>query len=241
MKLSILSLLVFFNTGLLLAQIKNISLYISQSPFWMAQIEQVDITPQRSFEMIPKIGNQVIIFGPADNYEEKFNNLLIFYKNVQSKVGWNKYSTLNVSYKNQVIAVKRDASEIKMDSLKVIQLMKLLVANAQREANDSAHNIQLVQPKDDNNVPVAQPQDDKMAGAETLFDRSDTAAKKVVITPATVIAKPSLPANIPNNKNILKSQPPSSKSHTIEKPIIKKPADVPNKQPKAVMQPKNDY
>lgn len=85
----------------LLAEIKNISLYILQSPFWMAQIEQVDITPQKSFEMIPKIGNQVIVFGSSENYEEKFHNLFTFYKNVQSKVGWSKYSTLNVSYKTR--------------------------------------------------------------------------------------------------------------------------------------------
>jgi len=225
----------------LLTEIKNISLCILQSPFWMAQIEQVDITPQGSFEMIPKIGNQVIVFGSAENYEEKFNNLFIFYKNVQSRVGWNKYSTLNVSYKNQVIAVKRNAEEIKMDSLRTIQLMKILVANAQKEANDSANNIQLVQPKDDNGVPFAQPQDDKLSGTETLFYRNDTASKKVPVTSNPAVAKSSLPIDISNNKNILNSKPPNTKSHTIEKPIFKKPEDVSNKQPKAVMQPKNDY
>ena len=133
----------------LLIEIKNIGTYISQDPFWMAQIEQVDITPDGSFEMIPKIGNQVIIFGSADNCEEKFNNLLVFYKNVQSKVGWNKYAAINVSYKDQVVAVKRGAGDIKLDSLKTIQLIKILVANAQKQANDSSNNIQLVQPKED--------------------------------------------------------------------------------------------
>ena len=218
----------------LLAEIKNISIYISQSPFWMAQIEQVDITPERSFEMVPKIGNQLIVFGSADNYEEKFTNLLIFYKNVQSKVGWNKYSSLNVSYKNQVIAVKRDAKEIKMDSLKAIQIMKLLVANAQKQANDSISNIQLVQPKDDNSVPFAQPQDDKTSGGETIVNLNDTSP-------------------VSNDRNILKSQPPNNRSNSIEKsnpiftkktvtkPIIKKPAGMPTRQPKAIMQPKNDY
>jgi len=238
----------------LLAQIKNISLYISQSPFWMAQIEQVDINPNRSFEMIPKIGNQIIVFGSGENYEDKFNNLLIFYKNVQSKVGWNKYSTLNVSYKNQVIGLKRDAKEIKMDSLRAIQVMKLLVANAQRQANDSSNNIQLVQPKDDNNTPFAHPQDDKLSGAETITNLNDSAAKQNPVITAPVVIKPSFPiATISNNKNVSKSQFPNNKTNSnekpnpifikkpITKPIIKKPADVPNKQPKAVMQPKNDY
>jgi hypothetical protein len=220
----------------------------------MAQIEQVDITPERSFEMIPKIGNQVIVFGSAENYAEKFSNLFTFYKNVQSKIGWSKYSVLNVSYKDQVIAVKRDAKEIKMDSLKAIQIMKLLVANAQKQANDSVNNIQLVQPKDDNSVPFAQPQDDKTFGAEALASPNDTDATNVTVTPAPVTLKSSLPGNTTSGaKTILTAQPPGNKSHSSEKPnpifikraqknlTIKKPADVIGKQPKAIMNPKNDY
>lgn len=139
----------------LLNDIKNIGTYILQDAFWMAQIDQIDITPQYTFEMVPKVGNQLIIFGSAENYEEKFTNLLVFYKNVQSKVGWNKYSKINVSYEGQVVAVKRGADEIKLDSLKTIQLIKMLMANAQKQANDSSNNVQLVQPKDDNVIPFA--------------------------------------------------------------------------------------
>ena len=75
---------------------------------------------------------------------------------MQSKVGWNKYSKINVSYKDQVVAVKRGAGDIKLDSLRTIQIMKQLVANAQKHANDSVNNIQLVQPKDDNTIPFSQ-------------------------------------------------------------------------------------
>ena len=59
---------------------------LRHDPFWMAQIDQVDITPTDTFELIPKLGNQVIRFGNADNYEEKFNKLLAFYKQVQTKI-----------------------------------------------------------------------------------------------------------------------------------------------------------
>jgi cell division protein FtsQ len=235
----------------LLTEIKNISLYISAHPFWMAQIEQVDITPERSFEMIPKIGNQVIVFGSTDNYEEKFDNLLIFYKNVQSKVGWNKYSKINVSYKNEVIAVKRDAAEVKMDSLKTIQLMKLLVANAQKDVNDSTGSIQLVQPKDDNTIPFARSSVDKAFGNQ-LFNHDDSISKYDSKAASPAIPKTSASAGAAYN-DILEPQPPSNESHSSEKPIsvhlkkqklkpiIKKPEVVPEKQPKAVMPPKNDY
>ncbi len=233
----------------LLNDIKNISLYISTNPFWMAQIEQVNITTERTFEMVPKIGNQLIIFGTADNYAEKFNNLLVFYKNVQSRVGWNKYSTLNVAYKNQVVAVKRGANDIKTDSLKSIQLMKQLIARAIKEANDSASNIQLIQPKDDNSVPFAQPQDDKFSEEKVISN-----LPVMPLKPTDDEHKP-LPQAINSLKinNNLKTQPPKSKPDFFEKsnsvllkkqlksPDTKKIKSEPKAQPKAVMQPKNEY
>jgi cell division protein FtsQ len=137
----------------LLSGIRTLGEYIANDPFWMAQIEQVDITPARTFEMIPKIGQQVILFGDGDNCVDKFKNLLLFYRQVESKTGWNKYSKINVQYSGQVIAEKRGEQEIKMDSLRTIQLMKLLVADALKQASDTLHTIQLVQPPEENNIP----------------------------------------------------------------------------------------
>ena len=246
----------------LLIDVKNISEYILKDSFWMAQIEQVDITPQRSFEMIPKIGNQVIIFGPVENYKEKFNNLLIFYKNVLSKVGWNKYAKVNLTYKGQVIGIRRGAEDIKMDSLKTIQLMKTLVANALKQSIDSADNIQLVQPKDDNSVPVSYTHDDKLFGKlSTANEVADRTSAKAMVTnnpakPSAVVAIPSFPTNTNSNKinNGIKTQHPARGYNSNEKPksgpvkkrvatktVIKNSAEKPKQKPKAVMQQKNDY
>ena len=128
----------------LLQEIKVMSKYISTHPFWMAQIDQVDITPSNTFELVPKLGNQIIRFGSADFYEEKFNNLLAFYKKVQTRVSWNRYSVVDVQFRNQVVGVKRDAQEIKSDSLRAIQIMKNIIADAEKKSvNDST--IQLEQ------------------------------------------------------------------------------------------------
>lgn len=233
----------------LLADIKDISVYISRDPFWMAQIEQIDITPNHSFEMIPKIGNQVIVFGSADNFKEKFNNLLIFYKNVQSKVGWNKYSAINVTYKDQVVAVKRGAQDIKLDSLKTIELIKLLVANAQKQVNDSG-NIQLVQPKEDNML-SPKPRDESFTEGDELLE--DTVHTKQVINQPEINGPVSKSPVSPAMNNISHKQSLNEKltsnerpnlvpvKKVITKPVIKKPPAQPVRQPKAVMQPKNDY
>ena len=138
--------------SLLLNNIKKLSLYILADSFWMAQIDQVDITKDNTFEMIPKIGNQLILFGNADNYQEKFHYLFLFYKNVLSKVGWNKYSTISVEYRGQIISVKRGVNEVKMDSLKTADIMNSILLKAQMQISDTT-SIQLSQ-KDDNTQQV---------------------------------------------------------------------------------------
>lgn len=168
--------------SILLRDVKNISSYILKDPFWMAQIDQIDITPERTFEMIPKVGNQTIIFGNADNYELKFNNLLIFYKQVATKVGWNTYSKINVQYKGQVVAVKRGTEDIIQDLLRTKQIMESIAATAQRLASDSIKNIQLDQQQDDNIIPVA-PWLDNIPDEQPLT----VTPKPVVTTPVTTI------------------------------------------------------
>jgi cell division protein FtsQ len=66
----------------LIKDIRILGGFIEANPFWMAQIDQVDISANRTFDLIPKLGNQIIHFGNAENYQEKFNNLLCFYKQV---------------------------------------------------------------------------------------------------------------------------------------------------------------
>lgn len=126
----------------LLAAIKDISLAIQKDSFRMALIDQVDITPAREFEMIPKIGNQLIVFGNGSDAEEKLSKLQLFYKEVMVKAGWNNYSVINVQYKNQVVAKKRGAEDIAADSLRTLQIMQSIAERAKQQANDSLQIIQ---------------------------------------------------------------------------------------------------
>jgi cell division protein FtsQ len=240
----------------LLNDVKDLGDFILHDPFWMAQIDQVNITSGGTFELIPKVGNQLIVFGTAENCKEKFDHLLLFYKKVESKVGWNKYSQINVSFKGQIIGVKRGAEEIKMDSLRTIQLMKTLAANAQSQATDSASNIQLVQPLDDNSVPVAASGDETFPEEQSPLPapHENESIKPKTNTPIISTHVPEKPFWQPVVKSstpvLKKVKPPVFKS--IEKPnpylhkppaklITKKPADKPKGKPKAVMPPPNDY
>lgn len=134
----------------LLKDIKAISLEIQKDSFRMAMIEQVDITPQRTFEMMPKLGNQLIVFGDASAADEKFSKLELFYKKIMTKAGWNYYSIINLQYKNQVVAKRRGAEDFSADSLRTLQAMQMIAANAEKQASDSLQTI--MQDNDRNTV-----------------------------------------------------------------------------------------
>jgi len=91
----------------LIREVKDISLFLLNDPFWMAQISQIDITPSKEFEMVPTVGNHIIEFGDGTDYETKFKKLFIFYRQVLSKTGMDKYERLKIQYNNEVIGVKK--------------------------------------------------------------------------------------------------------------------------------------
>ncbi len=92
-------------------QVKELGRFILKNDFWMAQIDQVNIN-NYEFELVPKLGNHVILLGDATNMEAKFNRLLLFYKKVMAKTGWNFYSALDVRYDKQLVAVRRDSASL---------------------------------------------------------------------------------------------------------------------------------
>lgn len=87
-----------------LSGIYHLAKYVDTSEFWKAQIEQINIGDD--IELIPKVGNHVIVFGDTSDVHEKFNKLKIFYREGLNKIGWNKYSVINLNFRNQVVCKK---------------------------------------------------------------------------------------------------------------------------------------
>jgi len=110
----------------LLNDVKQVVRFVSADPFWNAQIGQIDITPDRKFEMIPVIGDHIIKIGGAENIEEKMSRLMLFYKQVMSKTGFNKYSVVDVQYEGQIIGVNKGAASA-VDSIQLKKNIKELL------------------------------------------------------------------------------------------------------------------
>ena len=84
-----------------------LSSFINSDSFLKAQIVQIYVKENGDLELIPRVGNQEILFGKAENIKEKFDKLMIFYKQGLSKTGWNGYKRINLKYNNQVVCTKK--------------------------------------------------------------------------------------------------------------------------------------
>lgn len=235
----------------LLFDIKKISIAIQTDSFLMAMIDQVDITNSRVFEIVPKIGNQQIIFGDASDINEKFAKLKLFYKKVMVNAGWNKYSVIDLQYKEQVVAKIAGKADIAKDSVRTLQLMENMAKYAAMAASDS--------------VRIAAPGNDNLGVDNSLIDQSVEreeesnsdnyeASKAATFTnekPVKVINEPK-----PTTEKIVVAPKKESKIVAKEKPVVKK--EEPKKEtkaavkketpkvkeqpkPKAVMPKNNDY
>lgn len=202
--------------SLLIKDIAVISKIVQKNPFWMAMIEQVDITQQRTFELVPKIGNSLINFGDAANAAEKLDRLLLFYKQVLVKCGWDYYSSISVQFANQVVAKRKGAEDKTADSLRTLQMMQMIAWNAEHLANDSAQTIVLDNEKNTTNVSLIQQSIER-------DDNAESAGGLETIKPQGI------PVIVPVLKNPLpvKNKPvtgiPTAVKHTTGKPLAPKP------------------
>jgi cell division protein FtsQ len=81
--------------------------YINRDDFWSAQIDQIYVDSNDEIDLIPRVGNHTIHLGSAGDFEGKLKILSEFYDKVLPEVGWNKYSVINLAYKNQIVCRRR--------------------------------------------------------------------------------------------------------------------------------------
>lgn len=120
----------------LLASLKELAMFIQADDFWKAQVAQVDITPD-GFEMIPTVGSHVVKLGKYGDWQQKFDRLFSFYKQVWTKVGFEKYEKLDVQFDGQVVATLKGSRSAIVDSAKVRKAYENLLAEAKRSAEYS--------------------------------------------------------------------------------------------------------
>lgn len=80
---------------------------LREDPFFDALFDQVYVSNQREYTLVPKVGDQKVILGPYENIDEKLRNLKVFYQEAVAYEGWQKYRTINLKYRGQVVCKRR--------------------------------------------------------------------------------------------------------------------------------------
>ncbi|MDR0768994.1 MAG: hypothetical protein LBE71_03715 [Dysgonamonadaceae bacterium] len=91
-------------------QLYDFACYLQKDKFWDSQIAQIYISYDQDVVLTPIVGNHRIVLGKIENYKENLSKLRAFYDKGLSKIGWNRYSTINLKYKNQVVCTLTDAA-----------------------------------------------------------------------------------------------------------------------------------
>ncbi|HPW89823.1 MAG TPA: cell division protein FtsQ [Paludibacteraceae bacterium] len=79
---------------------------LQDDDFWSSQITQIHVYPNFDVELTPRVGSHIIYLGSVNNAQRKLDKLLTFYKKGLPRLGWNRYTHIDLRYRDQVVCVK---------------------------------------------------------------------------------------------------------------------------------------
>lgn len=88
-------------------EIYKIASLIERDNILRNQIDQIYFSKKDKFQLIPKVGDYVILLGETDRLEERLRKLHYLYKEGFTKYGWNNYSLVNLKFDNQVVCTRK--------------------------------------------------------------------------------------------------------------------------------------
>lgn len=95
--------------------------YINSSELWSRQVEQVNVLPDKTVEIVPRVGDHIVNIGalPTDGNPRKrkekvegflknqLSRLETFYREGLKYAGWTKYDYISLEYINQIVCRRR--------------------------------------------------------------------------------------------------------------------------------------
>ncbi|MGC4037294.1 MAG: hypothetical protein QM764_15145 [Chitinophagaceae bacterium] len=128
----------------LLGDMKTVAKFVAADSFWSAQVSEIDITPEKNFEITPVVGNNILRIGDAVNLEQKFHRLYLFYDRVLSKSGFDKYKVIDAQFDGQIVAMRKGEKMNAVDTAKLKLNVQRLIRQSLETRNDTmvtARNI----------------------------------------------------------------------------------------------------
>lgn len=81
--------------------------YVESDSLLHSLVTMYCVPDSNNIIIVPQISGHVINMGNATGFENKFAKLLLFYREVMPKRGWNTFDTISVKWDHQVVATRR--------------------------------------------------------------------------------------------------------------------------------------
>lgn len=91
-----------------LASLWAVASFLHDNPKYGDIFDQAHVSAGGDIVLVPKLGDFSVIVGDTACLKEKFENLWAFLDQGISQTGWDIYSTVNLKYRGQVVATKRE-------------------------------------------------------------------------------------------------------------------------------------
>jgi len=77
--------------------------WLEDDSFWRDQVVQINVVTPQQIELIPRVGDGVILLGSLDGYKGKLKKLKSLYQDGFAKFGWKEYNEIDLRYRGQVV------------------------------------------------------------------------------------------------------------------------------------------
>jgi len=163
--------------SLILNDIVHFTQAVATDSFFMAQTAQVNIADNGDFELIPSVGDHLVLIGSVEKIEDKLNRLYTFYKKVWVQSGLNAYQVIDCRFDNQIIALKKGMQPIQFSANDLPTVDSTMAINVKLDT--TAPKI----------APVTSP---KIAPAASVKISTKQPSKILVKAPSKTAVKPTL-------------------------------------------------
>ncbi|MBO5500064.1 MAG: hypothetical protein J5990_11840 [Bacteroidales bacterium] len=86
-----------------LKKVLNVVNYMENSRLWKDKIVQITVSDGGGISLVPRVGQEVFIFGQPDNIEEKFRKMEMYYRYIVPEKGETCYSRVSLEFDGQIV------------------------------------------------------------------------------------------------------------------------------------------
>ena len=92
----------------IIEQVYALAKFIEADTFWSANTEQIYVNEHQELEIVPRFGDHTVLVGDTSLLTNKFQRLMVFYRDGMNNIGWNNYNKINLKFKGQVVCTKKN-------------------------------------------------------------------------------------------------------------------------------------